>query len=184
MLYDYRVTKSRAVLLLFLIFHLNVITPLPLLIFSMLITSIHIPSNIPALPHLKTSCSTSFENLWINALVLKKPSTSKYSTQDTHLLDNLLVKVVIVRFTQYVNAPYCSVWSSHAMLSHVSIVYNPVATTTQRRILVVSLCPWQRQTRYHYKQNRLTWWILPVPTSYLNEALSTISNFGCLAAHS
>ncbi len=36
-----------------------------------------IPSYVPAWPHLKTSCSTSFENSWINLLVLKKPSISK-----------------------------------------------------------------------------------------------------------
>ncbi len=79
MLQDYRVTKSRAALLLFLIFHLNVITPpFPLLIFSMLITSIHIPSNVPALPHLKTSCSTSFIISWLNFLILKKPFNFKY----------------------------------------------------------------------------------------------------------
>ncbi len=44
---------------------------------SILITSNPIPSYVPASPHLKTSCSTSFENSWINLLVLKKPSTSK-----------------------------------------------------------------------------------------------------------
>ncbi len=43
---------------------------------------------VPASPNLKTSCSTGFENLRLNLLVLKEPTTFKYSTQDAHLLDN------------------------------------------------------------------------------------------------
>ncbi len=43
--------------------------------FSKLVLQLVFPitSYVPASPHLKTSCSTSFENLWLSFLVLKKP---------------------------------------------------------------------------------------------------------------
>ncbi len=62
---------------LFLIFHLNVTTPPPLIL-SILIASNPITSYVPASPHLKTSCSNRFENSWLNLLVLKKPSIFKH----------------------------------------------------------------------------------------------------------
>ncbi len=55
-----------------MIFHLNVTTPPPLIL-SILIASNPIAPCVLASPHLKTSCSNSFENL----LVLKKPFTPK-----------------------------------------------------------------------------------------------------------
>ncbi len=58
------------------------------IILSISIANNPILSYVSASPHLKTSCSKSVENSWINSLFVKKFSISKYSTQDAYVLDN------------------------------------------------------------------------------------------------
>ncbi len=65
------------------------------------------------------------------------------------------------------------------VLSSLTPMFKALNTTTNSYGFIVHV-----EKSNYYKQNWLIWWLLTVPTSYLSEALSTISKFGCLGAHS